>query len=81
MAKGTGRMYGWKLTHKVGDLIRVTNRKIIQMEPYIGTLGVITQVPWEEQNGGLFVAVYLFKDKPVHYFSAQEIEIISNIDD
>tara|TARA_B100001248_G_C27138808_1_gene343569 strand:+ start:429 stop:584 length:156 start_codon:yes stop_codon:yes gene_type:complete len=51
------------------------------MEPYIGTLGVITQVPWEEQNGGLFVAVYLFKDKRVHYFSAQEIEIISNIDD
>jgi|TARA_R100001460_G_scaffold69542_1_gene110155 hypothetical protein len=51
------------------------------MEPNIGTLGIITRVPWEEQNGTMFVAVYLFKDKRIHYFSAQEIEIISNIDD
>ena len=74
-------MYGWQLSHKVGDLVRVINRKLIQIEPHIGTLGIITRLPWEEQNGGMFVAVYLFKDKRVHYFSAQEIEIISNIDE
>jgi hypothetical protein len=74
---------GWYVAHKIGDLIKVIDRTSINLQNVstkIGDLGVVIESP-EETNGILFIEVYMFRTGIVRWFSPQEIDIISNIDE
>jgi len=74
---------GWHLAHKIGDLIRVvkkTNINLQSEDSKVGDLGVVVKAP-KETTGILFVEAYMFKTGKVRWFSPQEIDIISNIDE
>ena len=76
------RGYGL-LEHKIGDLIRVIERSTINFHNVtteIGDLGVVVSCP-KETRGILFVEVYMIRTGTVRWFSPQEINIISNIDE
>ena len=74
---------GWHLAHKIGDLIKVVERSTINLHNVtteIGDLGVVVSCP-KETRGILFVEVYMIRTGAVRWFSPQEIDIISNIDE
>ena len=77
------RKSGWHSAHKVGDLIKVvkkTNINFEEIEAKIGDLGIVVKTP-REATGILFVEAYMFGTGQVRWFSPQEIDIISNIED
>jgi len=73
-------MYGAQLAHKhkIGDLVRI--KKWDSDGSNKCKLGIVTQRP-EEKQKSLFIKVYLFKTNREEWFSATEMDIISNIDE
>ncbi len=73
--------------HRIGDLVRVSKYPRLRwagMPQYsagicVGSIGVVTKTP-QETGGILFIEVYVFKNNETHFYTPQEVEIISNID-
>jgi hypothetical protein len=73
--------------HRIGDLVRVSKypRGRWAGKPQynagicVGSIGVVTKTP-QETGGILFIEVYVFKNNETHFYTPQEVEIISNID-
>jgi hypothetical protein len=73
---------GWYSAHKVGDLIKIVDKRINldDRDSRNGDLGVVTKTP-QEHTGILFIEAYMFRTGKVRWFSASELDIISNIDE
>jgi hypothetical protein len=73
--------------HRIGDLVRVSKypreRQVGRLQYNagicVGSIGVVTKTP-QETGGILFIEVYVFKNNETHFYTPQEVEIISNID-
>jgi hypothetical protein len=73
----------WESAHRIGDLVRVTKKANIDFnhqEIKIGDLGVVTKSP-AAGSGVLFIEIYLLRTGNVRLCTANEIDIISNIED
>lgn len=78
---------GRHAAHRIGDLVRVSKypreRQVGRLQYNagicVGSIGVVTKTP-QETGGILFIEVYVFKNNETHFYTPQEVEIISNID-
>jgi|TARA_R100000482_G_C5086289_1_gene128580 hypothetical protein len=61
-------------------VVKKTNINFEEIEAKVGDLGIVVKTP-REATGILFVEAYMFGTGKVRWFSPQEIDIISNIED
>ena len=75
---------GCYLAFSVGDLVKISTTRIIDYSQfsYEGKLGIVSGQHTNRRQMVLpFIPIFVFSANEVRYFSPQELEIVSNIDE